>query len=122
LRRLLLSLGAGKYVQWITRMPFSDPTGGFKAFRREKLEMLDLTQVHSDGYAFQIELTHLAWLVGWKIVEVPIVFEDRQVGSSKMSAHIVREAIWRVPWMALRGLSHHSGMKSRAAPNGEKHP
>jgi dolichol-phosphate mannosyltransferase len=103
LRRLLLSLGAGQYVKWITGMPFSDPTGGFKAFCPDKLAALDLSQIHSDGYAFQIEVTHMAWRLGWRITEVPIVFEDRQAGVSKMSARIVREAVWRVPWMALRG-------------------
>lgn len=108
LHRLLLSLGAAKYVKWVTGMPFSDPTGGFKAFRPDKLAALDLTDIHSDGYAFQIEVTHQAWLHGWKIIEVPITFEDRSAGVSKMSGHIVREAIWRVPWMALRGhLSRH---------------
>jgi dolichol-phosphate mannosyltransferase len=103
LRRLMLSMGAGVYVRLITGMPFSDPTGGFKAFRPEKLATLDLSQIHSDGYAFQIEVTHMAWLMGWKITEVPIVFEDRSAGVSKMSGRIVREAVWRVPWMALRG-------------------
>jgi len=107
LRRLMLSLGAGQYVRLITGMPFTDPTGGFKAFRTEKLATLDLTHIHSDGYAFQIEVTHMAWRLGWKISEVTIVFEDRHAGVSKMSGRIVREAIWRVPWMALRG--HGSG-------------
>jgi dolichol-phosphate mannosyltransferase len=102
LHRLLLSLGAGKYVQWITGMPFTDPTGGFKAFRAEKLAELDFSQIRSDGYAFQIEVTHMAWRLGWKIREVPITFEDRTAGVSKMSMRIVREAIWRVPWMAVR--------------------
>jgi dolichol-phosphate mannosyltransferase len=101
LRRLLLSLGAAQYVRLLTGMPFSDPTGGFKVFRPERLAELDLGQIHSDGYAFQIEVTHMAWRLGWKIVEVPITFEDRSAGVSKMSARIVREAIWRVPWMAL---------------------
>jgi dolichol-phosphate mannosyltransferase len=103
LHRLMLSLGAAKYVKWITGMPFSDPTGGFKAFRPEKLAQLDLSHIHSDGYAFQIEVTHMAWMLGWKITEVPITFEDRQAGVSKMSGRIVREAIWRVPWLAMRG-------------------
>jgi dolichol-phosphate mannosyltransferase len=62
-----------------------------------------LSQVRCDGYAFQIEITYMAWKLGWKIEEVPIVFEDRYAGSSKMSARIMREAIWRVPWIALRG-------------------
>jgi dolichol-phosphate mannosyltransferase len=107
LRRLILSLGAGLYVRLVTGMPFTDPTGGFKAFRADKLATLDLSRIHSDGYAFQIEVTHMAWRLGWKISEVPIVFEDRHAGVSKMSGRIVREAIWRVPWMALRG--HGSG-------------
>ena len=103
LRRLLLSLGGGLYVRLITSMPFSDPTGGFKAFQPEKLAMLDLSQVECDGYAFQIEITYMAWRLGWKIYEVPIIFEDRFAGKSKMSSRIVREAVWRVPWLALRG-------------------
>ena len=103
LHRLLLSLGAGQYVKLVTGMPFTDPTGGFKAFRPEKLATLDLSHVRSGGYAFQIEVTYMAWRLGWKIDEVPIVFEDRYAGKSKMSAKIVREAIWRVPWIAMRG-------------------
>jgi dolichol-phosphate mannosyltransferase len=114
LRRLLLSLGAGLYVRWITGMPFTDPTGGFKAFSPDKLATLDFSHIHSDGYAFQIEVTHMAWRLGWRITEVPIVFEDRQAGVSKMSGHIVREAIWRVPWMALRGsISPRTGERKR---------
>ena len=103
LRRLLLSLGGGMYVRTMTWMPFSDPTGGFKAFRPDKLATLDLSQVKCDGYAFQIEITYMAWRLGWKIDEVSIIFEDRFAGKSKMSARIVREASWRVPWIALRG-------------------
>jgi dolichol-phosphate mannosyltransferase len=102
LSRLMLSLGAANYVRLITGMPFSDPTGGFKAFRPDRLAQLDLSHIRSDGYAFQIEVTHLAWCLGWKIDEVPITFVDRHAGTSKMSGHIVREAVWRVPWMALR--------------------
>jgi len=102
LRRLALSRGAARYVRIITGMPFSDPTSGFKAFRPEKLAGLNLSQIRSDGYAFQIEVTHMAWRLGWKIREVPITFEDRSAGVSKMSARIVREAVWRVPWMTLR--------------------
>jgi len=103
LHRLMLSLGAGQYVKLITGMPFTDPTGGFKAFRPDKLATLDLSQVRCDGYAFQIEVTYMAYRLGWKIDEVPIVFEDRYAGKSKMSHRIVREALWRVPWIALRG-------------------
>ena len=96
LKRLLLSMGAGLYVRTITGMPFSDPTGGFKCFRRRALESLDLEAVKSNGYSFQIELTHKLWRQGMKIVEVPIIFLDRFHGSSKMSGNIVREALWMV--------------------------
>lgn len=111
LRRLMLSLGAANYVRIITGMPFTDPTGGFKAFRPEKLAQLDLAGIRSDGYAFQIEVTHMAWRLGWKIVEMPITFVDRHAGTSKMSGSIVREAVWRVPWMAVRGFARrpHGG-------------
>jgi dolichol-phosphate mannosyltransferase len=117
LHRLLLSLSAGKYVKLITGMPYSDPTGGFKAFRPDKLATLDLSQVRCDGYAFQIEVTYMAWKLGWKIEEVPIVFEDRYAGTSKMSHRIVREAIWRVPWIALRG----KVSPRNVAANGDAH-
>jgi dolichol-phosphate mannosyltransferase len=103
LRRLLLSLGAGHYVRLMTGMPFSDPTGGFKAFCPDKLSTLDLSRVRCNGYAFQVEITYLAWRLGWKIAEVQIVFEDRHSGVSKMSWGIVREAVWRMPWITLRG-------------------
>ncbi len=96
LRRLLLSMSAAKYVQIITGMPFTDPTGGFKCFRRRTLQSLDLENVRSNGYSFQIEMTHKIWRQGMKVVEVPIVFTDRFLGSSKMSGHIVREALWLV--------------------------
>lgn len=96
LKRLILSMGAGVYVRAITGMPFSDPTGGFKCFRRAALASLDLDAVKSNGYSFQIELSHKLWRQGMKIVEVPIVFLDRFQGSSKMSSKIVREALWMV--------------------------
>ena len=96
LKRLLLSMSAGVYVRTITGMPFSDPTGGFKCFRRRALQSLDLENVKSNGYSFQIELTHKLWRHGMKIVEVPITFLDRFHGSSKMSSGIVREALWMV--------------------------
>ena len=102
LSRLMLSQGAAQYVRLLTGLPFSDPTGGFKAFRPERLAEMDLSQIRSDGYAFQIEVTYMAWRLGWKITEVPITFEGRMAGTSKMSARIVREAVWRVPWMAVR--------------------
>lgn len=96
LSRLLLSLGAGMYVRAITGMPFTDPTGGFKCFRRRALEAIDLHLVQSNGYSFQVELTHRIWRHGLRIGEVPIIFTDRFVGTSKMSKAIVREALWMV--------------------------
>ena len=96
LKRLMLSMGAGKYVRAITGMPFSDPTGGFKCFRRRALLAIDLDAVKSNGYSFQIELTHKIWRQGMKVYEVPIIFTDRFQGTSKMSTKIVREALWMV--------------------------
>ena len=100
LTRLILSMGAAKYVKWITGMPFTDPTGGFKCFRRHALESIDIPAVRSNGYSFQIELTHKIWRQGMRIAEVEIIFSDRQEGTSKMSGHIVWEAIWMV-WRLL---------------------
>jgi len=99
LGRLLLSLAAAQYVRLITGMPFTDPTGGFKCFRRQTLARLDLEAVRSNGYSFQIELTHKVWRQGLRIAEVPIIFTDRYQGTSKMSGGIVREAltmVWRL--------------------------
>ncbi len=99
LSRLMLSKSAAKYVQVITGMPFTDPTGGYKCFRRRALEAIHLEGIRSNGYSFQIEMTHKLWRQGMKIVEVPIVFTDRFQGHSKMSGHIVREAllmVWRL--------------------------
>ena len=100
LKRLMLSIGAGKYVRLITGLPISDPTGGYKCFRRRALLSLDLEAVRSNGYSFQIELTHKIWRQGMRIAEVPIIFTDRFQGSSKMSGKIVREALWMV-WSLL---------------------
>jgi dolichol-phosphate mannosyltransferase len=99
LSRLMLSKGAAKYVRIITGMKFTDPTGGYKCFRRRALEAINLDAIHSNGYSFQIEMTHRLWRQGMKIVEVPIIFTDRFQGHSKMSKHIVREAlimVWRL--------------------------
>jgi dolichol-phosphate mannosyltransferase len=96
LSRLMLSRSAGKYVEWITGMPIMDPTGGYKCFRRRALVALELETVRSNGYSFQIELTHRLWRQGYKIVEIPIIFTDRTRGESKISRGIVYEAIWLV--------------------------
>jgi dolichol-phosphate mannosyltransferase len=100
LSRLMLSLTAAKYVQVITGMPFTDPTGGFKCFRRDTLKSVDWSRITSNGYSFQIEVTHKIWRQGLTIVEVPIIFTDRFQGRSKMSHKIVREALW-VTWRLL---------------------
>ena len=96
LQRLILSRSASLYVRTITGMPFTDPTGGFKCFRRSVLETIPLEKIHSNGYSFQIEMTHKAWMQGFRIKEVPIVFEERRSGQSKMHLAIVREALWMV--------------------------
>jgi len=83
-------------VRFATGLPLSDCTGGFKCFRREVLEAIDLDSVKSDGYTFQIELNYKAWRKGFRIEEIPIIFIDRTSGSSKMSHKIMREAVWRV--------------------------
>jgi dolichol-phosphate mannosyltransferase len=105
LHRLMLSWFASKYVQLITCMKINDPTGGFKCFRREVLESIDLDSILSDGYSFQVEMNFRTWLRKFRIKEIPIVFTDRRSGQSKMSKKIVREAIWMVwklKWLAIR--------------------
>jgi dolichol-phosphate mannosyltransferase len=94
--RLLLSYFANVYARVVTGVPLWDATGGFKAFHRRVLEGIDLDRVQSEGYAFQIEINLRAWKRGFTIAEVPIVFVDRSLGESKMSKHIIREAVWRV--------------------------
>jgi len=96
LKRLMLSRFAGKYVKAVTGMPFSDPTGGYKCFRRRALQALDLDKIHSNGYGFQIELTNKLWRQGFKVVEVPIIFTERTQGHSKMAGGIINEAFWLV--------------------------
>jgi dolichol-phosphate mannosyltransferase len=106
IKRLLLSYFANVYARVVTGLPLWDATGGFKCFRRKVLEAIDLTQVRSNGYAFQIEMSFRAWRKHFKIVEIPIVFVDRTEGQSKMSRSIVREAIWmvwRLRFWAIKG-------------------
>ena len=96
LGRRILSRGGSLYARAILGVPIRDLTGGFKCFRREVLESLDLGSVRTSGYAFQIELTYRAIRRGFRVVEVPITFVDRRVGQSKMSRAIVAEALWKV--------------------------
>ncbi len=101
--RLLLSYCANIYARWLTGLRIWDLTGGFKCFRRHVLEAIDLDQVRSNGYAFQIEMSVRAWRKGFKLAEIPIVFVDRTEGQSKMNKAIVREAVWMVPRLRLMG-------------------
>jgi len=99
LRRKFVSRGGNAYARLILGLPYRDLTGGFKCFRREVLEAIDLDTIRSTGYAFQIELTYRAHKAGFRVAEVPIIFPDRRLGVSKMSGQIVREAminVWRL--------------------------
>jgi len=102
--RLLLSYFANVYARSVTGLPVWDSTGGFKCFRRAVLEAIDLERVHSNGYAFQIEMSFKAWKKGFRIAEIPIVFVDRTEGTSKMSKAIVREAVWMVWWLRIKSI------------------
>jgi dolichol-phosphate mannosyltransferase len=102
--RLLLSIGANQYAPWITGLPLADSTGGFKCFRREVLQSIDLEKVRSNGYSFQIEMSFRAWKKGFRLKEIPIVFTDRVEGQSKMNKRIMREAIWMVWWLRLQSI------------------
>jgi dolichol-phosphate mannosyltransferase len=101
--RRAISRGGSIYTALFLRMGVRDPTGGFKCFRRAVLERLSLDAITPRGYAFQIETTYRAKRAGFRVVEIPIVFADREVGHSKMSRAVVLEAIWRVPLLRLRG-------------------
>ena len=102
--RLLLSYIANFYTRIITGMSIQDATSGFKCFKREVLELIDLDRVRSDGYAFQIEMNFRCWRKGFRICEIPIIFVDRHSGTSKMSRRIIYEAIWIVWWLRLQRL------------------
>jgi dolichol-phosphate mannosyltransferase len=95
--RKTISRGGSAYAKLILGVEVEDMTGGFKCFRRQVLEAIDFDSVQARGYAFQVEMTYRAIRAGFKVVEVPIVFRDRQAGSSKMDRAIVAEAVWRVP-------------------------
>jgi dolichol-phosphate mannosyltransferase len=103
LARRLVSRGGSAYARVVLGVTVRDLTGGFKCFRREVLEAIDLPTVRSQGYAFQVELTYRAVRAGFHVVEVPIVFRDRLLGHSKMSWRIALEAMWLVPGLRVRG-------------------
>ena len=112
--RLMLSQAAGVYVRRITGMPFRDPTSGYRGYRRELVQSLELDRITSNGYSFQIETLHHAWINGYRIVEMPIIFFERRQGESKMSSHIIGEATWMVWRLWLR-----SGLRRRPKKRGE---
>jgi dolichol-phosphate mannosyltransferase len=103
--RRFISRGGSVYARVFLGVPVRDLTGGFKCFRRAVLEAIDLEDVTTNGYAFQIELTYRALRKGFRVVEVPITFADREVGGSKMSRAIVLEAMWKVPALRARALA-----------------
>ena len=103
--RRFISRGGSLYAQLLLQLRIRDLTGGFKCYRRKVLETIDLDAISSLGYAFQIETTYRALRAGFRVVEVPITFADREVGGSKMSKSIVLEAIWKVPLLRLRALA-----------------
>jgi len=105
LLRRLVSEGGSTYARWVLGLKVKDLTGGFKCFRREVLEAIHFDGVRSRGYAFQVELTYRAVRAGFRVVEVPITFRDRQQGTSKMSWRIAAEAIWLVPLLRFRSAS-----------------
>jgi dolichol-phosphate mannosyltransferase len=103
-RRLLLSYFANLYTRIITGLPIKDATSGFKCYRRAVLESIDLTEIRSNGYAFQIEMNFKAWKKGFQLYEIPIIFVDRDKGESKMSKNIVYEAAFMVWKLKLRSV------------------
>jgi dolichol-phosphate mannosyltransferase len=103
--RRFISRGGSLYAQALLQLGVRDLTGGFKCYRRVVLETIDLDAISSLGYAFQIETTYRTLRAGFRVVEVPITFSDREVGGSKMTKAIVLEAIWKVPLLRLRALA-----------------
>jgi dolichol-phosphate mannosyltransferase len=104
IQRLLLSYFANVYSRIMTGLPLHDATGGFKCYRRRVLEAIDLDKIHSNGYAFQIEISYKVWKKGFRIKEIPIVFLDRRVGNSKMSKNIIYEAFFMLWKLRLQSL------------------
>jgi dolichol-phosphate mannosyltransferase len=113
--RRLISRGGSWYARAILSLDVRDLTGGFKCFRREVLETIDLPTVRSHGYAFQVELTYRAVQAGFRVVEVPIVFRDRAEGQSKMSWRIAAEAFWLLPQLRQRAPGLRARLRARRA-------
>ena len=118
MKRLLLSYFANIYTRVITGMPVRDATGGYKCFRRKVLESIDLDLIHSNGYAFQIEMNFKTWRKGYRIHEIPIVFVDRRIGVSKMSKSIVYEAVWMVWRLKIKSLFERRQFLAKSQSDG----
>jgi dolichol-phosphate mannosyltransferase len=114
--RRLVSRGGCWYARTVLGVPVRDLTGGFKCFRREVLEALDLGRIRSQGYAFQVELTYRALQLGFRVEEVPIVFTDRRVGQSKMSRRIVLEAMWMIPTLRTQRVPTRNASSNEVTP------
>jgi dolichol-phosphate mannosyltransferase len=106
IKRLLLSYFANVYTRFMIGLPLHDATGGYKCYRRKVLENIDLSRIHSNGYAFQIEMSFKAWKKGFTLTEIPIVFHDRRSGQSKMSRSIVYEAFWMLWKLRFQSLTN----------------
>jgi dolichol-phosphate mannosyltransferase len=115
LHRRLLSRGGSWYARHVLGVDVRDLTGGFKCFRREALNAIDYLDSHASGYGFQIELTYRAIKAGMRVVEIPIVFQERRMGRSKMNAAIALEAMWRVPALRFPARRRHLSIPSPAA-------
>jgi dolichol-phosphate mannosyltransferase len=120
--RLFLSYFASIYVRYITGMPIKDPTGGFKCFRREVLEWLDLKRIKSNGYGFQIEMNFFVWRGGFRIKEIPILFIDRRAGTSKMNRKIIFEAVTGVWKLFFRKLFRQDKLRRKAPASAGTEP
>lgn len=115
LRRLFLSLAANLYARWVTGLNLYDCTSGFKCFKREVLENIDLSNVYANGYAFQVEMNYRAHCLGYRLGEHPIIFFDRHTGQSKMSTKIAREAFWHIFKMRLSSFLRPVNFTRRAS-------
>ncbi len=105
--RILISRGGSLYVQILTFMPIKDPTAGFMCYSRRVLESINLDKIGFTGYAFQIEMKYVAWKLGFSLKEVPIIFKERELGVSKMSAGIIKEAVGGVLKLRLRNIKKY---------------
>ncbi|MER3473053.1 MAG: dolichyl-phosphate beta-D-mannosyltransferase [Armatimonadota bacterium] len=114
-QRYWLRFFANQYVRLITRLPLRDATGGYRCWKREVLEAIDLSTIRSNGYAFQIEMAYRACRLGFHVQEIPIVFTERRAGKSKLSKRVIWEAIW-LPWKLRFGKSAPSRASTRPAP------